>query len=282
MRSKLDWLLQIRLKEIFFLALLVLCGGGIGFLCGQVSHQYENLFFPFSRALKSAAWVIGSLLLIAVVIGIITALVRPLKHLIFGHALGAIAFLLTWRSGWISFAGALIYLAGMAWYSQILTSELEKRLVFSLRPVFYEQRKIFLTMALLLSISFAWGYQSIAQDSLKLPQGFKDAAEEMMLSGLKSQVKNQPGLDPVEQAIYLGQARRSLDETWNQLEESIQPYVLLIPIGLILPLYLLLVSLLDSLSWIPYLLLWLIFRLFTALGIAQIIVETKEQKSLRL
>ena len=103
-----------------------------------------------------------------------------------------------------------------------------------------------------------------------------------MLSSLESQVQNQPGLDPAERAIYLQQARKSLDETWNRLESSIQPYVPFIPIGLILPLYFLLLGLLDSLGWIPFLLLWLILRLLRAVGITQTIAETKEQKRLGL
>ena len=283
MPPKLDWLLQIRRKEIFFLALLVVCGGGVGILCGKVSHQYEKLFFPFSQALKSAAWVIALLLLISVIIGIASALLRPLKLLLFGHALGAIAFLFTWRNGWIAFVGALVYLGGMAYYSQILTGELERRLVFSLRPLIYEQRKIFMVISVMLSISFAWGYRlSIAQDALKIPQGFKRAAEETMLSGLESQVRNQPGLTPAEQTVYLDQAHRSLDQAWGRLEATVQPYVRFIPIGLILPLYFLLFSMLNSLGWIPFLFLWLIFSLLKRFGVAQTIAETSERKSLRL
>ena len=237
MPLKLDWLLQIKRKEILFLALLVLCGGWMGILCGRVSHQYEQLFFPFSQALKSAAWVIGSLLLIVALTGLATALLRPLKILLLGHTLGAVAFLLGWRNGWVSFAGAFIYLAFMAYYALILSGELERRLVFSLRPLWYEQRKLFVGISLLFSVSFAWGYQiSVAQDTLQVPQGFKRAAEEAMLSSLQSQVQNQPGLDPAQRTIYLEQARKSLDEAWERLESSIQPYVRFIPIGLILPL----------------------------------------------
>jgi len=282
MPLKLDWLLQIKRKEIFFLALLVVCGAWLGYLCGMVSRQYEQLFFPFSQALRSALWVIGSLLVIAVINGLASSLVHPLKVLVFGHALGAIAFLLTWRNGWIALAGALIYLGGMSYYSQVLTGELEKRLVFSLRPLYYEQRKIFVVMSLLLSVSFAWGYRLTAENQLAIPQGFKRAAEEMMLSGLESQVQNQPGLDPDAQDIYIEQARKTLDDTWNQIESSVQPYVRFVPIGLILPLYLLLVNLLGSLSWISYLLLWMFFRLLTGFGVTQTVAETKEQKSLRL
>jgi hypothetical protein len=282
MRLELDWLFGLKLREIIFLALLVLCGGVIGFICGRVSHQYQELFFPFSQALESAAWVIGTLLFTSMVITLVSAFLRPLKALLFGHALGAIAFLLVWWGGWIALAGAVIYMAGMALHAWILAGELGRRLVFSLRPLLYEQRKIFMVMALLLSLSFASGYQSVAQDELKIPQNFKRAAEEMMLAGLENQVSHQPDLDPTQREIFLEQARTNLDNTWTDIEENVQPYVRLIPLGLILPLYFLLMGLLDSLGWFPYLLLWLAFRLLIRFGVLQTVSETSERKIIKL
>ncbi|GJQ51245.1 MAG: hypothetical protein HKUEN02_00920 [Anaerolineaceae bacterium] len=282
MLSKFNWLTQLTRKETIFLALLVVSGGWVGCLCGRVATQYRELFVPFSQALKSAAWVIASLILIEVLIGISSALLRPLRLLLFGHSLGAIAFLFTWRDGWIPFAGMLVYFAGMALYSRILSLELERRLTFSLRPLIYEQRKIVVLLSLLLSISFAWGYRFSAQDQLVVPQGYKRAAEEMLLSNLKSQVQNQPDLDPIEKDIYLEQARRTLDDSWNRLESSLQSYARFIPIGLILPLYLLLVGLLDSLAWIAYFLLWLILSALKRFGVAQTFAETSEREILRL
>ena len=282
MFSKLDWLIQIKRKEIIFLALLVFCGGWIGHLCGRVSTQYEQLFVPFSQALKSALWVIGSMLGMSVFIGIASALLRPVKLLLFSHALGAMAFLAIWRDGWITFAGALLYLGGMAWYSMVLRGELDRRLIFSLRPLMYEQRKLFVVMSLLLSVSFAWGYRLTSQNQLRVPQGFKRAAEEMLLSSLETQVQNQPGLDPAAQAIYLEQARNTLDDTLTQAESAVQPYARFIPIGLILPLYLLLINLLDSLGWISYIFFWLTFGLLTRAGLIQSYSEASERKILRL
>jgi hypothetical protein len=280
--AKLEWLTQLKRKEIVFLALLVLCGGWTGYLCGRVATQYRELFVPFSQALKSAAWVIASLILIEVMVGVASALLRPLRLLLFGHSLGAVAFLFTWRDGWIPFAGMFVYFGGMALYSRILALELERRLAFSLRPLIYEQRKIIITLSLLLSISFAWGYRLTAQDQLVIPQGYKRAAEEMLLSGLESQVQNQPDLDSIGRDLYIEQARKTLDDSWNRLESSVQPYVRFIPIGLILPLYLLLVGLLDSLAWVAYIFLWIILTALKRLGVAQTIAETSERKSLRL
>lgn len=282
MLSKFNWLTQLTRKETIFLALLVVSGGWVGCLCGRVATQYRELFVPFSQALKSAAWVIASLILIEVLIGISSALLRPLRLLLFGHSLGAIAFLFTWRDGWIPFAGMLVYFAGMALYSRILSLELERRLTFSLRPLIYEQRKIVVLLSLLLSISFAWGYRLSAQDQLVVPQEYRRAAEEMLLSNLKSQVQNQPDLDPIEKDIYLEQARRTLDDSWNRLESSLQSYARFVPIGLILPLYLLLVGLLDSLAWIAYFLLWLILSALKRFGVAQTFAETSEREILRL
>lgn len=282
MLSKFNWLTQLTRKEIIFLALLVISGGWAGCLCGRVATQYRELFVPFSQALKSAAWVIASLILIEVLIGISSALLRPLRLLLFGHSLGAIAFLFAWRDGWIPFVGMLVYFAGMALYSRILSLELERRLTFSLRPLIYEQRKIVVLLSLLLSISFAWGYRLSAQDQLVVPQEYRRAAEEMLLSNLKSQVQNQPDLDPIEKDIYLEQARRTLDDSWNRLESSLQSYARFVPIGLILPLYLLLVGLLDSLAWIAYFLLWLILSALKRFGVAQTFAETSEREILRL
>lgn len=279
---KLDWLTQLKRKEIVFLALLVVSGGWTGYLCGRVATQYGELFVPFSQALKSAAWVIASLIVIEVMVGVASALLRPLRLLLFGHSLGAVALLLIWRDGWIAFAGAFVYFAGMAWYSRVLASELDRRLEFSLRPLVYEQRKIIITLSLMLSLSFAWGYRLTAQDQLVIPQGYKNAAEEMLLSSLESQVQNQPDLDPIARDLYIEQARKTLDNSWNRIESSIQPYVRFIPLGLILPLYLLLVGLLDSLAWIAYFLLWLAFSLLKRLGVAQTVAETSERKRLRL
>ncbi len=282
MPLKLDWLQQIKPKEIIFLSLLILCGGWVGYLCGRVSTQYDQLFVPFSQALKSSLWVIGSLLGVCVLTGVASALLRPLKLLLFGHALGAIAFLLVWRDGWITFASAFLYFVGMAWYSTILSGELDKRLAFSVRPLMYEQRKLFILTSLLISLSFAWGYRLASENQLRIPQGFKRAAEEMMLSSLETQVQSQPGLDPAAQELYIQQARQTLDDTWTQVEDTVQPYVRFIPIGLILPLYLLVLNLLDSLGWLAIIVMWLVFTVFKRIGIIQIVSETSEQKILRL
>jgi hypothetical protein len=282
MRLELDWLFELNRRQIIFLALLVLSGGVIGFICGRVSQQYLELFFPFSQALESAAWVIGTLLVTSMVITLVSAFLRPLKVILFGHALGAVAFLLVWRGGWIAFAGAFLYMAGMTLHAWILTGELGRRLEFSMRPLLYEQRKIFMVMALLLSISFASGYQSAAQDELRIPENFKRAAEEMMLAGLENQVNHQPDLDPIQREIFLEQARTNLDNTWNDFEATFQPYVRFIPLGLILPLYFLLMGLLDSLGWVPYLLLLLAFRLLSRFGILNTVSESSERKILKL
>jgi hypothetical protein len=282
MRLELDWLFELNRRQIIFLALLVLCGGVIGFICGRVSQQYLELFFPFSQALESAAWVIGTLLVVSMIITLVSAFLRPLKVLLFGHALGAVAFLFIWWGGWIALAGAVLYMAGMALHAWILTGELGRRLEFSLRPLLYEQRKIFMVMSLLLSVSFASGYQSAAQDELRIPENFKQAAEEMMLAGLENQVSHQPGLETQERELFLEQARTNLDNTWNEFEANVQPYVRFIPLGLILPLYFLLMGLLDSLGWLPYLLLWLAFRLLNRFGILRTVSEASERKILKL
>lgn len=283
MRQKFEWLFNVNPKEIFFIALLILSGREIGVLCSTVSYKYAELFYPFSQAMKSAAWVIGMLLLISTLIALASALLRPLKLLLFAHALGALAFFFTWQHGMMSAVNALIYLIGISYYSMELTSELDLRLVFSMRPLGYEHRKIFMLLSLMLSISFAWGYKlSTTHDALKIPQYFKDSAQDLMLSGLKSQVQHQPGIDREQQSIYLDQARQSIDKAWTEIEDAVQPYVRFIPISLVLPLYFLILSLLDTLWMIPYFLLWMIFSILAKLGIAQTVVETKEQKRLRL
>lgn len=282
MKLELDWLFELKPRELIFLALLILCGGVIGFLCGRVSHQYLELFFPFSQALESAAWVIGTLLVMSMVITLVSAFLRPLRVLLFGHALGAGAFLFVWWGGWIALAGAILYMAGMAFHAWILTGELGRRLEFSMRPLLYEQRKIFMVMALLLSLSFASGYRSAAQDELRIPESFKRAAEEMMLAGLENQVNHQPELNSLEREIFLEQARTNLDNTWTDFEAAVQPYVRFIPLGLLLPLYFLLMGLFDSLGWLPYFLLWLAFRLLTRFGILRTVSETSERKIIRL
>lgn len=282
MLTKLNWLKELNRKELFFLSLLVLTGAWTGILCDRVSTEYLRLFVPFSQALKSAAWVIGSLLAISIVTGIVSTLLRPVRALSFGHLLGALALILVWHNGWMTLASAALYLLGMNWYSRTLAGELEKRMVFSLRPLSYEQRKIFITMAILLSFSFTWGYRLSAQNQLSIPDSFKSAAEQMILSGLEAQVQNQPDFDASARQLYLDQARRALDETWTRAENAVQPYVKFIPLGLILPLYLLLMGLLDSLGWISFFIMWILLSLLTRLGVAQTVSEPGERKSLRL
>lgn len=282
MPPQLNWLKQLSVKELFFLSLLVLTGAGTGILCDRVSTEYIHLFVPFSQALKSAAWVIASLLAISIVTGLVSTLLRPVRALSFGHLLGALALILVWHNGWMTLASAALYLLGMNWYSRTLAGELEKRMIFSLRPLSYEQRKIFMTMAILLSFSFAWGYRLSTQNELTIPDGFKSAAEQMILSGLEAQVQNQSDFSEDARQLYLEQARRTLDETWTRAESAVQPYVKFIPIGLILPLYLLLMGLLDSLGWVSFIIMWILISLLTRLGIAQTISEPGERKSLRL
>ena len=281
--DRAPWLPRIRLKEIPFLGLLVLCGAVIGVVCHSVSQRYEEMFFPFSQALRSAAWTLAALLLVATLISLVTILVRRMRSLMAGHALGALALGLGWRGGCVSAAGSAIYLVGMALYSRVLTEELNQRLGFSLRPILYEQRKLFLVFSLLLSISFAWGYQQAEhQNSLEIPENYRRAMEDILLARLKAQVEYQPGLTDEQRAGLLAEAGRGVDDLINRIEATVQPYLQFIPLGLILPLLLLLQSLLASLGWIPILLLGLIIPLLRALKITRVEAETKEQRTLGL
>jgi hypothetical protein len=147
----------------------------------------------------------------------------------------------------------------------------------------YEQRKLFLTFSLLLSLSFAWGYrQALEPGELEIPEKYRRAAEDLLLSRLVVQLNHQPGLSPIQRTIYLAEVHSSVDGMFNRIEASIQPYVQFIPVGLVLPLLLLLQSLLATLGWIPILFLEVLIPLLRAFKIAQVITETKEQRTLKL
>ncbi|MBM3144377.1 MAG: hypothetical protein FJ010_05255 [Chloroflexi bacterium] len=271
------------LKSAIIIAILVAGGAFFGVTCNQVSHQYAALFSPDSQLLGLALRVFGAILSVAFGAGLLVALVRPFWVAMLGFGLSALATILLWGINWITVIAGLFYCALAAIYTHSVIRELNDRLHFSLRPVAQEQKTLLFALVLLICVSFASGYWRDAKErNFILPPAYKQVVAQMMLPALKAQIESQPGLGLEEKASALAEARQGLGKFWTEFENSIRPYARYLPFVLGFLLFWLMETLLGFVSWIPYVILSLLFPLLAALGATHPVTETREMQRLTL
>jgi len=271
------------IKSAVFLALLAAAGLLLGTVCKRVYQNNAVLFSPGRELLHLALWAFGAILLFAAAAGLVAALVRPLWLVILGFALTAAIIVVAWKISLVTVILGLVFIALAAIYARAVSRELDSRLDFSVRPLAEEQKTLLFVLALLVSVSFALGYAADArQRGYVIPPAYKQFTADLMLQAIKAQVGGALDLIPGMEAAMTAEFTRSLDQFWVEIEAKVKPYVPYIPVALAVLLFWILESLLGLVSWIPTLLLSMIFPLLSALGVTHTLSKTKEARRLTL
>jgi hypothetical protein len=275
------------IKTAIFVFVLFITSIPFGAACGQVSRQYEALFFPALGLLILAIWVFGTMALVTMAAGLVAALVRPFWVIILAFALSALAMilamLLAWKISIVPVILGLFYAVLAIAYARSVAGELNNRLDFSVHVIGEGQKTLLFALILAVSVSFALGYR---EDALRrgsiVPPVCKQAVMEMIIPRLQAQIESRSELRPEEKAAALEEAKQVIERFWANAETTLQPYAEFIPPGLALTLIFTLNTLLSFVSWIPLLVLSGIFPLLKLTRVTRVVVETREVKRLTL
>jgi hypothetical protein len=266
------------MKSLFLSALLIVGGYFFGTLCLRVGGAYALLLSPSRKLLTLSAWLLAAWGLIAVAAGIVAALVRPLWAAFLAFIASGLALVYGWEVSWRSGALALLYvLAGVA-YVVSTDSELKQRISFSVRPVVEGQTMLLMVLLVVALVSFYFGCaEQIKREGFSIPEDYISKFAEEISKQVAAQAP--AAQRQAVQAEASQQFRRMADDL---LKQRVEPFERFIPLAITVSLFMSLWSITRFLSWLPALILDVIFRLLTTLGIAKVTTETLQVKRLVL
>ncbi len=270
-------------KIAAFILLLMGSHVVVGMTSSMVQSSYEDLFPPGSSSLNLLLWVFGSILLCALMGGLVVALVRPLWVIVLGFFLSSLAMLLVWGINIYSAIASLIYLLITVRFSLSVVNEMKSRLNFSIMPIQQVLNLLLFGLALMIGAGFALGYQEAARQSNELiPSTYKQKITDSITSRVEAQLESQAGLGQNESAMVLQGMQQGVEKVMAQAETLLEPYAPYVPFILGILLVWVLNTLLGFLGWIPVRIMSGIIRLLQRIGVTHEVVEQVEARRLVL
>jgi hypothetical protein len=262
-------------KMLFFIILLIGTGYFFGTICKQIGQSYDLILFPSKELLILLLWLIIALFAIMVTSGLVAALVRPIWIGIIAFALSGLAMLVELQFTISNCILVLAYILILAFYYINVKKELNQRIKFSVRPISEGTAILSIVLIIVACGSLYFGYSAyINEEGFSIP--------EFYIEKLMEQMEKRIGEDlPASQRrSAVAKFREELDKLINNFTERIKPYEKFIPIVISLGLFMPLVTITRLLSWIPAVILSIIFPLLKALRVTKIVSETKEVQRL--
>lgn len=266
------------LKMAFFTVLLIAASWFFGIWCGRAGQAYTLFFQPGREILKLVLWLLLAIVVVAVTAGLVAALLKPLWVAMVAFALSALAVILGWDVGIGPALFGLLYFLASLLYARSVTKELNDRLRFSVEPVSRGLSLLFMALALVACGSLYLGYAAhIEREGFALPPTFKEIMTKMTITPMREAIEAQTDLTPQEKERALAEMEEGFEEMWMRpLEEMIKPYERFIPVAVAIGTFMTLQTILGLLSWIPGLILAVIFPLLEITGMTKVVRETRE------
>ncbi len=272
-----------RIAKIVSLAILLLAAGWFfGIWCGRFGQAYPLFFQPGRELLTLGLWLFLAIAVVAVTAGLVATLLRPLWVAVVAFALSALAMILGWEVGIGPALAGLLYFIACLPYARGVTKELNERLRFSVEPVFRGLSLLFLVLALAACGSLYMGYAAhIEKEGFTIPASLKEMMTKMTIVPMREAVEARTDLTSQEKERILVEMEEGFEEMWmGPLEEMIEPYERLIPGAVAIGVFMTLQTILSLLSWIPGLILAVIFPLLQITGMTKVVRETREVERL--
>jgi len=272
------------MKMIVFSALLMAAGYFFGLTCGQVGRAHGMLFSPSRDALYLAGQLMLAIGALAVTSGIVAVLFRPFWTCFVAFVLSGAAILVAWEVSLGSGITVLVYLVASLLYTRGVIVELNNRVRFSVRPVAESQKILLMTLAAVACASLYLGYASkIEREGFSLPPSAREAITQMIMTPIERRIEQQADLTPEEKEEILAEMHAQMESEWLEpMEETLRRYEPFVPIGIAVMLFMSLTSIVSLLSWVPTLVLGVVFPLLTAMRVTQVVTETREVEWLTL
>ena len=272
------------MKMIVFSALLIAAGYFFGLTCGRVGRAYEMLSSPSRDALYMAGQLLLAMGALTVASGIVAALFRPFWTCLVAFVLSGATILVAWEVSLGGGIAVLVYVAASLFYAYRVIVELNNRVRFSVGPVAQSQTILLTTLAAVACASLYLGCAAqIEREGFSLPPTARDAVTRMVMMPIERRIEGQAGLTQDEKERILAEVRVEMERQWLEpMEETLRRYEPFVPIGIAGVLFISLVSIVRLLSWVPTLILGVVFLLLSALRVVHVATETREVERLTL
>lgn len=260
------------IKIVIFSVLLIGAGYFFGTVCGQINQVYNLILAPSVEILYQFLWFLLAVLIIAVVAGLASALLRPVWIGIIAFAFSGAAMLLGWQITTTSSILAVLYFLAGVIYMFVVSSKLNQLIKFSVQPVVKSQGILRIILILMACASLYLGYMShIEKNGFSVPEQYF----EILIGQVEKQVKAQ--VSEKEYKKIMPGLREELRGAIDKFSKgTIGPYGRFIPLIIAICLFMPLVTIVQLLSWIPAIFLCVIFPLLERLGVLKTVSETGE------
>jgi hypothetical protein len=264
------------LKTAFLAALLMGAGYFLGTVCTQFGQAYELILSPSEELLDLLLRFLLALGAMAVTAGLVAALLRPVWVGIIAFAFSALTMLLGWQVSPGSCVLVLVYVLVASLYTVSVARELNERIKFSVGTVTGEQGMLLMALVLVACGSLYLGYAAhIEREGFSVPELYIEMFMEQME---KQIVSRAPEAEREEMmAEFREEFRHTVDEFF---EQTVKPHEKLIPLSVAAGIFTPLVTVTRLLSWVPTMVLNLVFYLLTVLGVIKVVCETQEVQRL--
>jgi len=270
MNAKLGMTTGKLVKTIIFIGLLIAASCYAGNICQQVGQLGDTIFSPSIEILYPFLWLLLALVLVAIAAGLVAALVRPLWICFIAFALSSLAVLFIWGLNLMGIVLAVLYLLAGLLYSRGVAAGLAERIKFSVHPIKDNQTTLLLVLVIAACALFYSGYAAqIKGEGFTTPPFVID-----MVTGMaEGQMEGRTDITPEQKEQALAEIRAQFEQ---QIAEMIEPYQQLIPIGIALMLLSIIMTVLSFISWLPTVILSVIFAILAAAHVTKEVTETQE------
>lgn len=263
-------------KIIIFTALLIAASCYTGYICHRIGQLGDTIFSSSVDTFYPFFWLLLALALVAITAGLVATLVRPLWMCFVAFALSSLGVLFILGLNLIGIVLAVLYLLAGLLYSQGVAKGLNERINFSVRPIKDNQSILLVVLIIAACASFYSGYAAqIEREGLTTPPFIMD----MVVGIAEEQFEENADLTPEEREQKIADFRRQFE---RELEDSIEPYLQLVPIGIAVMLLGILVTILSLILWLPTLILAGIFATLAVSHVTRVVTETQEVKRLTI
>lgn len=270
-------------KIVVLVLLLIPAGVFFGLACQNINQQYELLLALDKEVVRSFAELLLAVGTVAVVGGLVAALVRPVWICVVGFALSALAVLLAWELSLASGISALIYFLVGAGYSRGVAEALDNRLKFSVEGISGSQSTLLAGLAIAASVSLYFGYAAqVAEQGFEFPPAIRDTITEFSMVPMRTQIEARTDLTSEQKEVLAAQMGEGLDQFMASTEEMIEPYERFVPVAVAFMLFQLLAVINSLFFWVPIVVLAVLFPILTAVGVVKKTTETREVQRLGL
>lgn len=259
------------IKILIFGALLVAVGCLWGYVCGMIGERYDLIFSPSMSLLYLGLWFFGALVVIAVTGGLVAVLFRAFWVAAVAFALSALGMFLLWEISIVSgICAAVYFLIGLLYVAGV-RGEMGSRIRFSVWRVMISQSMLLVVLVAIACTSLYFGYAAeIEREGFSLPEGavnwVVDIADEYL-----DTILPEGSLTPEEKEEALDELRATLE---GDVSDSVVTYEKYIAVGLAVFAFMILAPVMLILSFVPILLLALLFFILTSTGVVRKVTRT--------